>query len=212
MAQVFRQFDLRDNSFTDFDFSNKFGPLKCLAVNEIRPEMLALGVINAMVPIYDRRNMKEPIIQLLPGFWNILLIKRVLHLAHLSTSSESRFLATSLSFNQRGDELLVNMGSDNIYIFDVTHPGKHNHRDFFSAIKRQVIQWLIETALTKYSFTFIEAGMPFVSLFFFFIWPRFFCLIFSRRPSSSSHYLKGNHTHAIKEKILTFTHISFCQE
>jgi len=41
--------------------------------------MLAIGLSSALVPIYDKRNMKEPIMKLLPGlfilknFWPLLI-------------------------------------------------------------------------------------------------------------------------------------------
>uniref|UniRef100_A0A915PH76 Uncharacterized protein n=1 Tax=Meloidogyne floridensis TaxID=298350 RepID=A0A915PH76_9BILA len=53
---------------------------------------------------------------------------------HLSVNEEGHFLSTNLEFNKSGNELLVNIGSDNIYIFDVK---KNNHAspDIFSTIK-----------------------------------------------------------------------------
>jgi hypothetical protein len=62
------QYDLRDNSTIDYNFLDIHGPLKSLAINEICPQMLAIGISNPIVPIYDRRNMKEPLMRLLPGF------------------------------------------------------------------------------------------------------------------------------------------------
>lgn len=117
---VLKQCDLRDNKTTDFDFSEEYGSLKSLAINESSSEMLAIGLSSALVPIYDKRNMKEPIMKLLP--------------AHLSVNEEGHFLSTNLEFNKSGNELLVNIGSDNIYIFDVK---KNNHAspDIFSTIK-----------------------------------------------------------------------------
>ena len=56
----FRQFDLRNDCSINFNFLNEYGPLKSLAINEAKPEMLALGISSAQVPIYDRRNMGEP--------------------------------------------------------------------------------------------------------------------------------------------------------
>lgn len=71
-----RQYDLRENNAPlEFDFSDQYGPLKTLALNQIRPEQLALGISNPMVPIYDRRNMKnEPMLRLLPGIIPLNLI------------------------------------------------------------------------------------------------------------------------------------------
>uniref|UniRef100_A0A914MGG0 Uncharacterized protein n=1 Tax=Meloidogyne incognita TaxID=6306 RepID=A0A914MGG0_MELIC len=63
---VLKQCDLRDNKTTDFDFSEEYGSLKSLAINESSSEMLAIGLSSALVPIYDKRNMKEPIMKLLP--------------------------------------------------------------------------------------------------------------------------------------------------
>ncbi|KAL3123590.1 hypothetical protein niasHT_005135 [Heterodera trifolii] len=118
---VLRQYDLRDNRTSDLlDMSSQY-QLKSLAINEAKPEMIAAGLSDAVVPIFDRRNMKEPIIRLLP--------------ANLHIGSEGRFLATHLAFNKRGDELIVNISSDNIYIFDVRDPDKHHSPDIFSTLK-----------------------------------------------------------------------------
>ena len=59
-----------------------------------------------------------------------------LNLAHLMLGGEGRYLATHLAFNQRGDELIVNIGSDNIYIFDVRDPTKHNSPDVLGTLRR----------------------------------------------------------------------------
>uniref|UniRef100_A0A183BIB1 WD_REPEATS_REGION domain-containing protein n=1 Tax=Globodera pallida TaxID=36090 RepID=A0A183BIB1_GLOPA len=110
---VLRQYDLRDNRTVDLLNMGEQYQLKSLASNETRPEMIAVGVSEAMVPVYDRRNMNEPVIRLLPG----------------------RFLATHLAFNKRGDELIVNISSDNIYIFDVRDPNKHSSPDVLFMLK-----------------------------------------------------------------------------
>lgn len=78
----------------------------------------------------------EPMLRLMPGLQYLNLyfeLKRFI-LAHLSLGAEGRLLATSLAFNQRGDELLVNLGSENIYIFDVT--SKTNQIDVLGALKK----------------------------------------------------------------------------
>ncbi|KAI3413750.1 WD and tetratricopeptide repeat protein [Globodera pallida] len=118
---VLRQYDLRDNRTVDLLNMGEQYQLKSLASNETRPEMIAVGVSEAMVPVYDRRNMNEPVIRLLP--------------ANLYLGSEGRFLATHLAFNKRGDELIVNISSDNIYIFDVRDPNKHSSPDVLFMLK-----------------------------------------------------------------------------
>uniref|UniRef100_A0A915NAA5 UFSP1/2/DUB catalytic domain-containing protein n=1 Tax=Meloidogyne javanica TaxID=6303 RepID=A0A915NAA5_MELJA len=90
---VLKQCDLRDNKTTDFNFSEEYGSLKSLAINESSSEMLAIGLSSALVPIYDKRNMKEPIMKLLPS--------------HLSVNEEGHFLSTNLEFNKIGTELLL---------------------------------------------------------------------------------------------------------
>uniref|UniRef100_A0A914H495 UFSP1/2/DUB catalytic domain-containing protein n=1 Tax=Globodera rostochiensis TaxID=31243 RepID=A0A914H495_GLORO len=118
---VLRQYDLRDNRTVDLLNMGEQYQLKSLASNEARPEMIAVGVSEAMVPVYDRRNMNEPVIRLLP--------------ANLYLGSEGRFLATHLAFNKKGDELIVNISSDNIYIFDVRDPNKHSSPDVLFMLK-----------------------------------------------------------------------------
>lgn len=62
-----RQFDLRDNDASTLIDLSSTHQLKTLATNESRPEMLALGLNDPIVPIYDRRFLSQPLMRLAPG-------------------------------------------------------------------------------------------------------------------------------------------------
>ena len=68
----------------------------------------------------------------------------------MSVNAEGHFLATSLEFNGIGNELLVNIGSDNIYIFDVKKGSKHKSPDILSTIKRLEILIYAKSTFSHY--------------------------------------------------------------
>lgn len=61
-----RQYDVRTAKATSLI---KFDQKECksLAINENRPEMIAVALNEAPVPLYDRRNISEPLFTLIPG-------------------------------------------------------------------------------------------------------------------------------------------------
>lgn len=103
---------------------------KCLAVNPIKTELLAVGANDPYIRIYDRRmirlvkstiasstlcedNVPPGCVQhFVPG-----------HIACRRKSTESdlhEYSATYVAFGPNGNELLVNLGSEQIYLFDIT--------------------------------------------------------------------------------------------
>jgi hypothetical protein len=56
---------------------------KTIAACEARPEWLAVGLDEPIVPIYDRRQPAEPVMRFLPGifFKNLYIISGILRLA-----------------------------------------------------------------------------------------------------------------------------------
>uniref|UniRef100_A0A915DFY4 Uncharacterized protein n=1 Tax=Ditylenchus dipsaci TaxID=166011 RepID=A0A915DFY4_9BILA len=92
---VLRQYDLRSNKVEKLVDLSETHQLKSLAVNEMYPEMIALAMNDSMVPIYDRRNTKSPVLRLLPVIYRFTKRKK------------------------EGNEIITNMGSENIYIFNV---------------------------------------------------------------------------------------------
>ncbi|XP_013100604.2 WD and tetratricopeptide repeats protein 1 isoform X1 [Stomoxys calcitrans] len=100
---------------------------KCIAVNPIRTEYIAVGANDPYARIYDRRMLKtfstaandspeadgrpkESVTYYCPGHISQNNAKRMEH--------ESRAI-TYLTFNATGTELLVNMGAEHIYIYDL---------------------------------------------------------------------------------------------
>jgi len=109
------------NVFRLIDYSASPGiQLKSLAINQAKPEMLAVAMQanDVSVPVYDRRNVSKPMLRLLPTH---------LALANRDGADEGRAffrssLVTHVAFNTKGDELIANIGSENIYVFSVEGP------------------------------------------------------------------------------------------
>lgn len=83
---------------------------KSLALNENRPEMLAVALNEAAVPLYDRRNTSRPLLTLVPGH---------IPLTDESSHTYKPLSVTHVGFNSAGNELIVNIGGEQIYIFNV---------------------------------------------------------------------------------------------
>lgn len=110
---------------------------KCLAVNPTRPHLLAVGANDCYVRLYDRRMVKvspyranhhlehrdrtfpRPVPPLdtscvqyyAPG-----------HLVRCGGDVRYKLAVTYVAFDPSGSQLLVNMGGDQIYLFDVDNP------------------------------------------------------------------------------------------
>ncbi|XP_054012474.1 WD and tetratricopeptide repeats protein 1-like [Hylaeus anthracinus] len=118
---------------------------KCISVNPKKPELIAVGANDAYIRMYDRRMIKlsqVPIISSPRSDWergdlnirragegdpdeNIPLGCAQYFIAgHLqSRQRKSRILTTTyLNFSADGNELLVNMGGEQIYLFDINNP------------------------------------------------------------------------------------------
>ncbi|XP_063972224.1 WD and tetratricopeptide repeats protein 1-like isoform X2 [Diachasmimorpha longicaudata] len=118
---------------------------KCMAVNRRRPEIIAVGANDPYVRMYDRRMIKLGQIPVELSGQNDL--SRLSHnvqnsagrgdmdgniplgcaqyfvAGHLKSPktrySERNFATTYLTFSDDGNELLVNMGGEQIYLFDI---------------------------------------------------------------------------------------------
>ncbi|VDN05624.1 unnamed protein product [Thelazia callipaeda] len=105
-----KQYDVRTAKTLDLiKFDNK--ECKSLAINENRPEMIAVALNEASVPLYDRRNTSTPLSTLIPG-----------HIPISDPSSRNAFRTLSVThvgFNSLGNELIVNIGGEQIYVFNV---------------------------------------------------------------------------------------------
>lgn len=133
---VLRQYDTRGPSRDVerlIDHSSSPGiQLKSLAINQAKPEMLAVAMQanDVTVPVYDRRNISRPMLKLLPTH---------LALTEKDGMDEGRAflrpsLVTHVAFNTKGDELIANIGSENIYIFNVEQPNDHSP-DVFGVVR-----------------------------------------------------------------------------
>lgn len=125
---------------------SRFAEIKCIATNPRRPELLAVGANDAYVRLYDRRLMScDRLLQddghddnggvhlngTTPGIHPIDTWRHNDHLpkscvtyfapGHLQSSHmiASNKAATFVSFSPNGRELLVNLGSEQIYLYDI---------------------------------------------------------------------------------------------
>lgn len=92
---------------------------KCLAVNPMRDEMLALGSNDVFVRLFDRRHMRQKgwgacMAQFSPGH----MLKP--NLAHLN--GPRSFGATYVTFSPDGTELLANLHGEHIYLYNTYDP------------------------------------------------------------------------------------------
>ncbi|OXU18828.1 hypothetical protein TSAR_011669 [Trichomalopsis sarcophagae] len=116
---------------------------KCINVNPRRPELIAVGANDAYVRMYDRRMIKLQQRLALNAIW---LTKgdlndkvpfgcaRYFIAGHLrNRDSCKRYSSTYVTFNDDGNELLVNMGGEHIYLFDINNHG--NSRSFIVPVE-----------------------------------------------------------------------------
>lgn len=146
------QFDLRESHTCSGTCNNvlislinhmgKTAEAKCLAINPLRPELLAVGANDPYVRVYDRR-MLSPFPtkcegQKLPDAAEggcssnndqtplgcaQYFVAGHLPLKQLDFKKRYRTLAsTYLTFSPDGSELLVNLGGEQIYLFDINKP------------------------------------------------------------------------------------------
>ncbi|GJQ74429.1 hypothetical protein Trydic_g21299 [Trypoxylus dichotomus] len=103
--------------------------LKCIAVNPTKPHLIAIGANDCFARIYDRRmvrtsqykvsnnSKREPAE---PQDSNCVQYYAPGHLARdYSEDLADKLAATYVTFNSSGTELLVNMGGEHIYLFDL---------------------------------------------------------------------------------------------
>ncbi|XP_076243195.1 WD and tetratricopeptide repeats 1 isoform X2 [Calliopsis andreniformis] len=120
----------------------RYAEAKCIAINPRKPELLAVGANDAYIRMYDRRMIKLSQLSIITSpssDWerrtgegdpdeNIPLDCAQYFIAgHLHTrqrNSNRNLTATYLTFSTDGNELLVNMGGEQIYLFDINNPKK----------------------------------------------------------------------------------------
>ncbi|KAK0425911.1 hypothetical protein QR680_009453 [Steinernema hermaphroditum] len=115
---VIRQFDARTNvGLPLLTFRGRM--CKTMAVDQSNPSIIAVGTTDFYIPLYDRRMLKvhEPMMRLIPG-----------HLSFEDRGAKYNNLrshyATHLAFSCTGGEIIANIGSEQVYIFNVKNdPG-----------------------------------------------------------------------------------------
>lgn len=109
--------------------------LKCIAVNPTKPHLLAVGANDCFVRLYDRRMVRTSHFKntLSNGKRDLAVpqdSKCVQYYApgHLARDQSSEFgnkiAATYVTFDSTGNELLVNLGGEHIYLYDINN-SKH---------------------------------------------------------------------------------------
>lgn len=93
--------------------------LKCIAVNPVRPHLVAIGANDVFVRLYDRRMMKV----METGDPRCVQYYAPGHLVReMGEESKYKFATTYITFDSTGSDMLVNMGGEQIYIFNINHP------------------------------------------------------------------------------------------
>jgi len=118
---------------------------KCVSVNPTKPEWIAVGCNDPYVRVFDRRQMKAKLIEF-PADVELTYDKRQYlstepncvngaslsqcskyfvpgHLQQMSKKRRRRLLTvTYTTFSPDGSELLVNMGGEQVYLYDINDP------------------------------------------------------------------------------------------
>lgn len=105
--------------------------VKCVAVNPTKPHFIAVGVNDCYIRMYDRRMIKPINVQVADTESNQKIDRPdsncVQYYApgHLAVENASmlnfKLVATYVAFNSAGTEMLVNMGGEQIYLFDINN-------------------------------------------------------------------------------------------
>ncbi|XP_063700154.1 WD and tetratricopeptide repeats protein 1-like isoform X2 [Culicoides brevitarsis] len=135
------QFDLREShkcqsnneEIVLIDLTNhvgRYAEVKCIATNPRRPELLAIGANDPYARLYDRRMIKPDVMKVPLSFTaesefyedRIPRNGCVTYFApgHLQKQRDiPQGAATYITFSPNGRELLVNIGAEQIYLYDI---------------------------------------------------------------------------------------------
>lgn len=113
---------------------------KCIAINPIRKEMLAVGCNDLNIRLFDRRRISSrdsDVTNCCTGYFSPG------HLNHRAKSCRASHLqsfgATYLTFNSDGSELLVNMNRDQVLLFSV-YQQVEQYKSFEATAKKLILQ------------------------------------------------------------------------
>lgn len=113
------QYDIRSELHADrktllilTDANNIHLECKCVAISPTNANHLAVGCNDPVIRLYDRRKLDGPCVTFFtPG--------------HISRARSRReYVTTYLDFNASGNELLANIGNEQIYLFDINEKSK----------------------------------------------------------------------------------------
>lgn len=131
----------------------RYAEAKCLAINPQRPELLAVGANDPYIRLYDRRMIKPTTVEYPPDSMTRSNWERQNYMAsragegdlednlphgcvqyyvagHLPVKQQDyrkkyrNLASTYLTFSADGNELLVNLGGEQIYLFDINNRRK----------------------------------------------------------------------------------------
>lgn len=205
------QFDLREPHRCQSDdkivlvalknHCSHFAEAKCLAANPRRPELLAVGTNDAYARLYDRRMIRCEKLQdretIRTESWEIDHLPKScvtyftpghLQIAHSLAASKA---TTFVSFSPNGRELLVNLGSEQIYLYDIytstpvtllelpPHPAEDSPSDAkrsnlmipdeVEKMKKRGNDWLnhakFTEAINQYTMAVVETPTPYPTLY-----------------------------------------------
>lgn len=130
-----REYDLRQPTRTENNFINlnlqcgtSSMECKCIAINPTNPYLMAVGCNDSFLRLYDIRKLK------LNGVPSENCVK-YFNPAHISGNQEHshrNLCVTYATFDPKGRELLINLGGEHIYLYDIY---TYNKPLKFTAIK-----------------------------------------------------------------------------
>ena len=101
------------NLLIDLNTISKCVSAKCIAVNPVRSEMLAIGSNDIYNRLFDRRAPKSCIAYFAPGH---------LHKTNNRSNNLQSYGTTYLTFNSNGSELLASVHAEQVYLFNTYEP------------------------------------------------------------------------------------------
>ncbi|KAF5281774.1 hypothetical protein FQA39_LY17693 [Lamprigera yunnana] len=134
------QYDIREphecmsksKVFVDLSYTSE---VKCIAVNPVRPYLIAIGANDCFIRLFDRRMVKtttyrsnhsfDPRKRTPPDPQDPRCVQYYApgHLARDFRGDMSyKLAATYVTFDSTGSDMLVNMGGEQIYLFDINNP------------------------------------------------------------------------------------------
>lgn len=113
---------------------------KCIDINPIRDEMIAIGANDVHVRLFDRRYVR-------PDSWESCTA--YFTPGHMIKKANSRsFGTTYLAFNQDGSELLANIHAEQVYLFNTYEP-QEPYKSFNNTAKQLFLDLPTEPIVRK---------------------------------------------------------------